>query len=147
MGVLQLGMSLSGGSMDAALSELEARLNRLSGPIEAFGRTMMDSVARNFDEHGRPDRWQPLSESTLRRKGNDTILVDTGRLRGSIGYRVGRDSLTVYAEMPYASVHQLGGSAGRGKAAAIPARPFLVFQDEDVGRLVEMLTDHLLNQY
>lgn len=145
MGALRLNMSLSGGSMDAALAALAARLDELSGPLDAFGKTMMDSVRRNFDEQGRPDGWEPLAASTARRKGNGAILVDTGRLRGSIGFRAGHDRLTLYSALPYASVHQRGGAAGRGGSAVIPARPYLVFQEDDIARLRDILLRHLLS--
>ena len=31
--------------------------------------------------------WKPLSKLTIKKKGNDRILVDTGQLRDSIQFR------------------------------------------------------------
>ncbi len=45
--------------------------------------------------------------------------------------------------MIYAAIHQFGGRAGRGHAAKIPARPFLVVQDDDLEEIKEIILDYL----
>jgi phage virion morphogenesis protein len=91
-----------------------------------IGQLILTSVIRNFDAGGRPQRWAPLKH----RSGKP--LIDTGRLRNSITARSDSDSAEVGTNVIYAATHQFG----RG---AIPARPFLVLQDEDedeIGRII-----------
>jgi phage gpG-like protein len=51
--------------------------------------------------------------------------------------------LRVGSNVIYARIHQLGGRAGRGHKSLIPARPFLVVQDEDMEILKQMVVDHI----
>lgn len=68
--------------------------------------------------------WQRLAPSTVRRRrrGSFKPLIDTGRLRGSIGTSVGARSLSVGTNVQYGAFHQIGTSK-------IPARPFLPFEE------------------
>jgi len=43
----------------------------------------------------------------------------------------------------YSRIHQLGGMAGRGHKVKIPARPFLLVQDQDWGTIKNVLIRHL----
>lgn len=46
--------------------------------------------------------WPPLAPSTIKRKGHDTILVETGRLRGSLAQKAtasGGDAVREVAEL------------------------------------------------
>lgn len=116
-------------------------------PLEVFARHMERSIQRNFDEEGRPRKWRPLSPMTLMawvssrrtwvsKTGRLTaqgraalagrkILTDTGRLRRSITGRVWGNRLVIGTNVEYAPYHQYGTSR-------IPARPFLLFQAEDL---------------
>jgi len=129
--------------MDRTLTRLVQKLSDLSEPLEVFGHSMMDSVILNFACQGRPKRWKPLAASTIRRKGSETALIDTGRMISSIGVAGGPDRVMLRAGVPYAAVQHYGGHAGRFGSPLIPARPFLVFQDEDVAGLKRMLSDYL----
>lgn len=88
--------------------------------------------------------------------GGRLILTDTGRLRNSINFKALARGVEGYTNVKYAAIQQLGGTTGphtivpRKKKALfwpgaahpvksvqhpgsrIPARPFLMFQDEDV---------------
>lgn len=67
----------------------------------------------------RPGPWAPLAPSTIRRKGHDKILYDTGRLRDSISIgEVTPSSATVGTDAPYAPYHQFG-------TKKMVARPFI----------------------
>lgn len=97
----------------------------------------------------------------LSKKGREAlagrlILTDTGRLRRSIHFRAINQGVEGCTNVKYAAIHQLGGTTKahmiyprRKKALAwpaaehpvrrvshpgsrIPARPFLLFQDEDI---------------
>ena len=131
------------GLAEAALRGIRERAKDLTVPLRAGGFHMLRSIRENFRAGGRPTRWKPLASATLKAKAPKTkLLVDTGRLMGSITFRAERDELAVGSNVIYARIHQLGGRAGQGHATRIPARPYLVFQSasggdvEVIGRLV-----------
>lgn len=147
---------------DTATPKLRAMIDRLSDltPLmQGMGQHMLPSVRRNFNEGGRPEPWAPgkfevegFEEQALRsatksykgraqrRQGRTRmggLLVLTGDLRGSIGYTAERGDLVLWSRPEMnpvkAAVHQFGTNrAGRNHDITIPARPFLVFQQEDL---------------
>lgn len=137
MAELALSFGLSGRDIDARLRQLGLRLADATAPLEAAGRRMLSSVAQNFAERGRPEGWAPLSERTVRAKGAGVPLVRTGALMGSVAFNAGPDRMDVSADVPYAAMQQQGGHG-------IPARPFLVFQTEDVEGITRLVGDYLL---
>ena len=130
MGELTLYLSLQGDGL-SGLETLLARLGDLSPALARAGELVVSSVMQNFAAQGRPERWRPLSPATVRRKGNDTILVDSGRLIDSVGYEAGRDYARVMAGAPYAGFVQEAG------------RTFLLIQDEDIPSVRGLLEDYL----
>jgi len=135
-----------------ALLRAMKKLGDLSPLMKDFGERMKRSVVQNFIQGGRPEKWKPLKTSTLvswamRKRslwGGGTLtrygaraisgrkpLIDTGRLMKSITYRAGKDEVRIGTNVIYAAIHQFGGKAGRGRKVKIPARPFLLIQDED----------------
>jgi phage virion morphogenesis protein len=122
---ITLGLDLDGHGLTEAFSGLLARLEDLTPAMDEAGRLMLSSASMNFAAQGRPWKWQPLSPATARRKGHGIILYETGRLMDSISFDSGPDFLSVFAPAPYARAQQDGGRQ-------TPARPFLVFQQEDV---------------
>jgi phage gpG-like protein len=96
------------------------------GDLEAMSRN------RFAAESGPMGPWAPLAPATIKRKGHATILVETGRLRDSLGSR-NQDSVRAITKnprgkgggrlrygtaRPWAALHQEGG-------ARVPARPFV----------------------
>jgi phage virion morphogenesis protein len=154
-------------AVQACLQTMLARAGDLSPCLRQFGQYMLGSIERNFAVGGRPTAWEPLKFATkvawhTRRRswwnkggGGMTAkgraawegrkpLTDTGRLRRSIQVaEVTPRSVTIGTNLVYAAIHQFGGLAGRGRKVRIPARPYLVFQKEDVRRAKEMLLAYL----
>jgi phage virion morphogenesis protein len=150
----------------ARLQGMEARGGNLSGVFRNFGEYMKGSIDKNFAAAGRPDKWQPLAAATLggflasrksfrTKKGNVSKkgaaalsgrlpLTDTARLRRSISYQAGSREISIGTNVIYAAIHQFGGKAGRGRKVTIPARPYLMFQDEDVNYLEMTLVNYIL---
>jgi phage virion morphogenesis protein len=115
---------------------------------------------------GGSNRWQPLSAATMfnvgggrrgyiksgkrlrksgaRRIGGKRILIDSGNLASSITKSATNDSVTVGTDSLYAAIHQYGGMAGRARKVEIPARPFLLVQDEDLAEIRGTIMDHLV---
>lgn len=140
------------------------------------GEHMHGSVMQNFEEQGRPEKWEPLKFSTLvsryirgnrerKRKRRvlvrggtgysrgftrllamGKILIDTGRLRSSITYEPKKFSVRIGTGLVYGGIHQTGGKAGRGRRVKIPARPYLVVQEEDRRYIDEVIVDYLMKK-
>lgn len=116
---------------------------------------MLTSIRDNFNKSGRPIPWKPLALSTLKQRfryaglGSYKPLIKTGALRASITYDTeGGMKLLVGTSISnkgynYGNIHQFGGVAGRNRSAIIPARPFLLFQKEDIKRLNQLIIDYV----
>lgn len=156
--MIRLQIQISGDLPPAqAVRDLAGRLRDLGPVREAFGDRLRRSVLQNFDAGGRPTPWQPS-----RKKGGQT-LVDTGRLKNSVNYQVDGDDVAVGTDVAYARAHQLGVDtqvsvparlkrhvdgrllrAGQGtRHMRLPARPFLLVQDEDWAYLGRLLKSYL----
>ncbi len=72
------------------------------------------------------------------------ILIKSGQLSDDIVVRASDGGIVVGSDKKYAAIQNFGGKAGRGKKVTIPARPFLVVQDEDWREIGEELEDFLL---
>ncbi len=141
---------------DQAKAELKKTASKMANPegaLKQIGGVGLRSIAKTFAAGGRPTKWKPSirAEAT----GGKTLLK-TARLFRSITFSVGARMVTWGTSVKYARIHQLGGTIkpksakalkinipGIGwrtmKQVTIPARPFLVLQDEDIrvfGRII-----------
>lgn len=169
-------------------AEVRAAFNRLLAAgekprpyLDAIGNALANSARLRFaagvEPSGKP--WEPLSPVTiaLRRKGKGAgsakPLLDTGRLRNSITYRVGANQVIVGTNVIYARMQHFGarmgafgrysqigrvrkyglgtfkGSAGTKKGFPIPwgnvpARPFLGVSAEDKTEILDILRTKIL---
>lgn len=149
------------------LQGLEERGGNLSGVLRSFGAYMEGSIQKNFDAEGRPVKWAPIRFGTkvawhtkrssfwnkkglkMSKKGRKAwggrrVLTDSARLRRSIKSTILANGIMLGTNLVYAAIHQFGGQAGRGQKVYIPARPYLLFQDEDVQHFGRMLNVYLL---
>ena len=143
-----------------AFAKVLRRLKNLKPAMKIIGETVRTSIVRNFEESGRPEKWAPLSPTTLkRRKGKNTapLIVKgfAGGMVGSINYRAGDDWVIVGTNKIQAAVHQFGakkgefGTTSRGAPIPwgdIPARPFMMVQDEDWTEIADAINDYLAAQ-
>lgn len=136
------------------LRDLAGRVKNVASPLRAFGRVMLRSIADNFDREGRPQQWQGLSQATRGgRRGRQPfasrILQDTGVLKSSVRFLVRGNTLRIGPTGPaaiYARIHQLGGRAGRGLSVTIPARPYLLFHNEDLVEGQELIRRYVVRR-
>lgn len=134
------------------------RAQNLTVPLKKAGLVMLSSVNKNFRSGGRPSPWRPLAQSTIRQKlkNGGTLLPLTGASRRSFGARTGggnlrrsitfnasRNKLVIGTSIVYGAIHQYGGRAGRNHSANIPARPYLVFQKNDLNAIKELIVSHI----
>lgn len=129
------------------LGRFLAKAGNMKPAMKIVGQIIRTSVVRNFETGGRPDAWQPLSARTLLTKKGGQILVEDGfrgGLMGSLHDEPEADSVRVGTNKIYAAIHHYGGMAGRGRKVKIPARPYMVIQDEDWPEMLAELNEYLL---
>lgn len=126
------------------------RIGNAQPAMAIIGETVTASVKRNFEVGGRPNGWQELSDVTLAMKGGrGRILMDQGGwasgLAGSIHYEADANSVMIGTNKIYAATHQFGREGGGWWGSDIPARPFLMVQDEDWQEIEEALEDYIFS--
>jgi len=133
--------------MTSALAAIAKRCGNLLPAMQIIGETVKSSVVENFQDGGRPNGWQQLSPVTLAMKKGGKILIGkgfAGGLMGSIHSEPENNSVMVGTDKKYGAIHQFGGQAGRGHKVTIPARPYLMVQDEDWPDITEQLEEYIL---
>lgn len=112
----------------------------LSSPLKAMGEHMLTRVSEAFEEERSPagEKW-PASKRAAGKRGK--TLQKTGRLKGSVAYRVVGDSVHVGTNVVYGAIHNFGGKAGRG--AQIPQRTFLEVTEDDREELGAIMDEFL----
>jgi len=138
------------------LKKLDKKVRNLKPAFEEIGELLVTSITKNFEVGGRysvpgtwrggSNKWQPLSPATLKRKRGNKILIETTNLLNSINWQADIDSVEVGSNRVYAAIHQFGGKAGRGRKVTIPARPYLVVQQENLDEITDILGDYLLGK-
>lgn len=120
------------------------RIRSFREPLEqSVRRVVIPSIRKNFAVEGRP-QWAPLAPSTVLARGASGPILDrTGRLKKVATqlniWKYTRDSATIVgldARVKYATYHQSGTSK-------MPARPFVMLQDEDEERIEQIFYEWL----
>lgn len=141
--------------------------------LRIVGELLRTSFSKNFEAGGRPGKWKP-SQRAVREGGETLVktgrLVNSlfAQTHPEHIEDVHATKLVIGTNVKYAAAHQLGAKIGarvilpvKGKAlfwpgarhpvkkvnwpgATIPARPFLVIQDEDWTEIRAALTQHIM---
>lgn len=124
------------------VGSLNRKLSDMTPFFEGVGQILVDSIHRNFEEGGRysevgdwrggGEKWEPNAPATLKKKKGPKVLFEQGHLFDSVNYAADSYGVAVGSNLAYAAIHSFGGKAGRGLLVNIPARPYLVVQDEDL---------------
>jgi len=154
---------------NAWLESMRQRIHDMEVPMKVIGDQVVKSVRENFLQGGRPEKWKELADATIlgslrnkdfKKKGGLTasaakrvssrrILVGSGMRGGlmdSIHHEADSEGVSIGPDnRPYARIHQFGGMAGRNKSVEIPARPYLVVQDEDIEMAKRIILAHLMD--
>lgn len=141
MAGIKINVTIDDAEVKALLTRLKERVEDLTPVMQTIGEIVKISVRKNFDQGGRPNKWQPSQRAT--REGGVT-LVDKRNLRNSINAKATSKQVAIGTNIKYGAIHQLGGQAGRGKKVNIPARPFLAVQTEDWTEIKKVIGGHLL---
>lgn len=140
-------------SINAKIDDKEVRraLDRImnnakSLPMERVGNILEESVRTNFDVGGRySSEYSKLggNQNWTPPKDGGRPLYDTGRLKRSIDHRVTQNGVEINIGDPlaaqYASAHNYGY-----RPRNLPARPFMVYQDQDVDDIYSLFAKHLI---
>ena len=158
------------------LCRIQKNLGDLTPAMKIIGSTVRTSIIRNFEKSGRPSKWAKHSKQTEDRRGKGAKILMAqgfaGGLAGSINYQADKDSVEIGTNKIYGAVHQFGAKKGSfGTVAAnikahlrkgvkvkahtrkmnlpwgdIPAREFLMVQDEDWTEITAELNDYIIGE-
>lgn len=173
---MRVGINVDDAGVRRVLDRMAERARNLAPAMREIGSNVVADAQMRFkagkDPYGAA--WKPLSGATLLsrarqragkggirakngglRKGAQRImasakpLLDTGRLRNSITYRlIGRHAVEIGSNVEYAAIHQFGGMAGRGRKVKIPARPYLATRERGLPREYgEIIRDALARHF
>ena len=176
---MRIDVELDTAGVRRVLSALGARAQNLAPAFREIGANVVADAQLRFRDSRDPYgvAWKPLTQATreararraagknaMRKDGRFKAaalrrfvgayntakpLLDTGRLRNSITYRLlGASGVEVGSNVAYAALHQFGGQAGRGKKVTIPARPFLATRERGLPREYgEIIRDALARHF
>lgn len=115
------------------LNTMLAKLQNTEPAMAGIADILASAADAQFAAEAGPDgqAWPDLADSTKdRREKKRTwpgkmLQVSAGGLAASIQTAYGTDYAQIGTNKVYGRIHFLGGEAGRGHAAKIPARPYL----------------------
>jgi phage virion morphogenesis protein len=139
-------------TLQRLLKQVKNRIGNTKPAFEVIGEVIHASILKNFEDGGHPGAWPDLAASTKKqraRKGKwpGQILVMSGTrggLVGSVSYNAMSDKVVFVANKPYAAIQHFGGMAGKGRKTEIPARPYMMIQDEDWTEIKAVLNDFII---
>lgn len=157
------GVSLNWGGFDKALGKAAHKLGDKQALMESVGDALVSGTLKRFSDQEDPQgkKWEPSARAA--EEGGET-LTDTAALRKSIDYAATSEKVMVGSNLPYARIHQKGGTIkpkkakklvfkGRGgkKVAVdevtIPARPYLGVSADDMKDVRETISDFLAGTF
>ena len=135
-------------AVEEALLKVASKCEDLRPLMKNIAGIMADAVEENFEQEGRPDKWQELAESTIKHRKKTKhwpgkLLQVEGQLATSITTQYDNESAIIGSNLEYAAIHQLGGNTGKGKKVTIPARPYLVLANGDLSEILLLLFKYL----
>ena len=141
------------GQLKHRLRRMDARGENIKPVLEHIGDEILKSIDLNFSEGGRhsgdPDSifggsqsWESWSPKYQKKRGSGQILLDTGNLVGGLDKEVSKDELLITSGGGGSSVYAARQHYGGG---GIPARPFMVIQEEDLDDALQDLSRFLIN--
>lgn len=149
---MQITVKAHDEAVQQMLRQLSERMRNLKPVMTDIGEIVRTSIERNFAASGRPGKWAPSRR--VKQKGGQTLSL-SGRLRRSFAVKAGSDRVAVGTNVVYAAIHQFGGrtpartispvnkkalfwpgarhpvKSVKHPGSVIPARPFLMVQEED----------------
>lgn len=156
------GCSLNWGGFDTAIAKAGHKMANHAALLASVGEALVSGTVKRFADEESPDGkgWEPSARAAL--EGGKT-LTDTGRLRNSIDYAATPDKVMVGTNLPYAMIHQKGGTirpkakkhlkfkGANGWATVdevdMPARPFIGVSKADMDEVRATIALFLQNSF
>ena len=162
---MQINVKVDDREVKEGFKKLQAKMGDLTPVMRDIGEIIITSIKRNFEQGGRP----PWRESVRAKRDSGKTLSDTGRLKNSLTIRAFSNRVIVGTNVKYAAIHQFGGvipartikpinaralliptkngfifrKSASIPATKMPARPFMLVQDEDWGIIKTAILKHL----
>lgn len=147
-----------------ALQEAKAKLQDLTPIMRNIGIFVQASTKRRFTEEISPSG-TPWKKSRRAKEQGGQTLSDTGRLRNSITFLAGKDSVAIGTSVPYGKYHQFGTApyvilpkskkvlkftiggkvifAKRVNHTGLPKREFLGLSEQDKTQIISLVKSYL----
>jgi phage virion morphogenesis protein len=125
----------------ARVKKLAQDTRQVERPLKVASVYMLGSIDKNFADEGRPQKWKALADSTKakRRGSSPKILTDRAKLRRSHSFNLTNQGSEIGTNAVQGPRQHFGYSEGEGRGQAeTPARPFLMFQREDIREIGEI---------
>ena len=137
--------------VEKALLQVAQKCEDMRPLMKNIASIMADATEQNFENEGRPDKWQELAKRTIKQRTKTKhypgkILQVEGRLALSVTTQYDNDSAVIGSNLAYARIHQLGGQAGKNKSVEIPARPYLKLIDENYEEIIKNTNKYISNK-
>ena len=135
--------------VEKALLQVAQKCEDMRPLMKNIAGIMADATEQNFEEEGRPDKWQKLAKRTIKQRTKTKhypgkILQVEGRLALSVTTQYDNDSAVIGSNLDYARIHQLGGQAGKGLKTTIPARPYLVLTNDEYNEIIDISQKYII---
>lgn len=149
---LQMRFRPSIGLMAKNVDKFGMDIRSFREPLKrSIQQVLAPSFRKNFEAGGRPDRWAPLADYTIEKRGSsEPILVRSGRLKRTIQqlniWSLDREKAAITdlpANIWYGKLHQAGYRGTGAATFSFPARPFVLIQDEDYDDIEEVFAQWL----
>lgn len=157
------GASLSWGGFDKVVGKAAATFgDQKKALMASIGEALVSSTLKRFDAEEGPDgkKWQPSHRAAAE---SGKTLTNTAHLRKSIDYAATPGKVMVGSNLPYARIHQLGGTIkpkkkylkfkgkdGKDvfvKEVKMPARPYLGVSKADMDEVKAVLAEFLAGTF
>lgn len=154
---MQINVSIEDKEVRDLLQRLQKKTGDMTPAMLDIGEIVRTSIRKNFDAGGRPKLWAKSKRAA--EQGGVTLTKDA-TLKNSFTVRADSTSAIVATNVKYAVIHQLGkeikaknkpylrfnigGRWASKKSVIIPARPFMMVQDEDWEKIREAILKHLV---
>jgi phage gpG-like protein len=121
----------------ARVQEIQRNAKNLRRPLKEAADYQLESLDRNFEAGGRPP-WKLLAT------GGVSHLDQSGAMRGSNKPVFSSDGWEIVNTDPKSEWHLLG-TKNKDDSERMPARDWMVFQEEDAGAIVNIFGEHILS--
>ncbi len=135
-------------SVEGIFTILAERMSDTSPVFDELGEIMIESIQTNFEQGGRPQKWKK-SKRAIAQSGR--TLIDKGASGGLLGslHRIPDPKKAIIsAGKVYAAMMHFGAAKGQFGTVIpwgdIPARPFMMFQSEDIPEILSAMTRYLI---